>query len=165
MKNMRNAVNILLLSWICMASTCNKEESENCHLSITFVNNSDITLYVKDDAFYLVDYPNPFDISKRSYFDSWQKNIKSQEVNKDAISSPSMCIEHFFDDDLQLLYVYIFDAAIVENTPWEVVARDYLVLKRYDVTLADLQRLDWNISYPPDERMKDIKQYPPYGSE
>lgn len=67
------------------------------------------------------------------------------------------------DTNYGTVFVYVFDADIVENTSWGIVARDYLVLKRYDLTLEDLQRLDWKITYPPTEATKNIKQYPPYG--
>ena len=84
---MKNLIRISLLSWVCMATTCVPKESENCHPAIKFSNNSDITLYVQDVSFYLVTSPDPFDISKLSYFHPGQKNIKSREVSKDAISS------------------------------------------------------------------------------
>ena len=38
----------------------------------------------------------------------------------------------------------------------------YVILKRYDLSKKDLQKLNWNIAYPPIEAMKDIKMYPPY---
>ena len=89
-------------------------------------------------------------------------SIKCCKENKDALFSRS-CIEHQFGRIGDSLFVYIFDAELIENTPWEVIAKDYLVLKRYDLTLEDLQRLNWKITYPPTEAMKDVKQYPPYG--
>jgi len=36
------------------------------------------------------------------------------------------------------------------------------IIARYDLTLDNLFLLDWEISFPPDERMKDIHMYPPY---
>jgi len=60
---------------------------------------------------------------------------------------------------------YVFDATVLETVPWEQVKKEYLVLQRYDLSLQNLIDLNWTLSYPPDERMKDIKMYPPYGSE
>jgi len=90
-----------------------------------------------------------------------------EQNNTEALSWWGDCYEAEFHPIgiFDTIYVYVFYASVVENTPWEVVARDYLVLKRYDLTLEDLQRLDWKITYPPTEAMKDVKQYPPYGSE
>jgi len=58
---------------------------------------------------------------------------------------------------------------ILEDTllmyDWEEIRRDYKILKRYDLSLQDLKRLNYTIPYPPDDRMKDMKMYPPYESE
>ena len=82
-----------------------------------------------------------------SYFHPSQKNIICCEENRDAFFSRN-CIENTFDrDGFDTIYVFIFDAEVVENTSWEDVARDYLVLKRYDLSLDDLKQLDWKITY------------------
>ena len=156
---MKNVIKLLLLSIICMATKCADKESEDCHTSIRFSNNSEKSLYVNKDTYYLRDL-DPFDIRNSSFFRPEQKNIKCCEENKDALFSAS-CYEHILDMG-KVVFIFIFDAKVVENTPWEVVAKDYLVLKRYDLTLEDLQRLNWKITYPPTEAMKDIKQWPPY---
>jgi len=47
---------------------------------------------------------------------------------------------------------------------WDEIKNEYHhVLKRYDLSLPDLQRLKWEVFYPPTEAMKDMKMYPPYG--
>ena len=58
--------------------------------------------------------------------------------------------------------IYLFDAETVDNTPWETIREEYKVLKRYDLSLEDIQFLDYEISYPPTEQMKDMRMYPPY---
>jgi len=69
--------------------------------------------------------------------------------------------EHIYNrNDTQM--IFIFDGNVIWNTDWEIVARDYLVLQRYDLSLQDLQKLNWKLYYPPTEAMKDIKMYPPY---
>jgi len=145
-----------------MATKCQDKESENCHTSISFVNNSERSLYVNYDTYYLRNI-DPFNIKALSYFHPDQKNLKCCEINTNALSS-NMCFEDRFKT-IDTIYVFIFDTVVVENTIWEVVVQDYLVLKRYDLTLEDLQRLDWKITYPPTEAMQYVKQYPPYGSE
>jgi len=45
------------------------------------------------------------------------------------------------------------------------VERDYLVLQRYYLSLQDLQKLNWRVSYPPTPEMKDMKMYPAYKEE
>ena len=58
--------------------------------------------------------------------------------------------------------VFIFDSEILENIEWKEIRDNYMILKRYDLSLEDLQKLDFTLYYPPTEAMKDIKMYPPY---
>ena len=166
---MKNVIKILLLFILCSAHTCRPipEENENCHLTIYFSNNSEKNLRVTEVFVHQIFFPDPFDTKTLSSTAELQKyKINSSEQNnRDAMYSNLRCYEDIFKRDTYSdeVYVYIFDAELIENTPWEVVTRDYLVLKRYDLTLSDLQRLDWRVTYPPTEAMKDIKQYPPYG--
>ena len=66
--------------------------------------------------------------------------------------------------------VFIFHTDTLNKYTWKEVKDKYMILKRYDLSLDDLQRLHNKygtpeIPYPPDERMKDMKMYPLYGSE
>jgi len=163
---MKNIIKFLLLSWICMATKCQDKENENCHTAINFSNNSEINLRVTNAFVHEFFYPDPSNIRQLSSTAKYQNyKINSGEQNNRKAMWSSMCYEATFNRDTysDIVYVYVFDAAVVENTPWEVVARDYLVLKRYDLTLEDLQLLDWKITYPPTEAMKNVTQYPPYG--
>lgn len=60
---------------------------------------------------------------------------------------------------------YIFDAKTLETIPWQKVTENYLVLQRYDLSLVDLKKLNWVISYPPIKLMKNMQLYPPYKEE
>ena len=159
---MKNIIKILLLICVCITNTCGLKDSENCHHSIEFTNNSDGLLDVNFTIFSYY-YPDPLDISKIPNFSEDQKNIKSNETRKNLYTRH--CMEKYLNEGewfFDTVYVYVFDATVVENTPWEVVARDYLVLKRYDLTLEDLQLLNWKISYPPTEAMRYVIQSPPF---
>jgi|WetSurMetagenome_2_1015567.scaffolds.fasta_scaffold293107_2 hypothetical protein len=48
----------------------------------------------------------------------------------------------------QKLRIFIFNASIVDDTPWETVKKNYIILKRYDLSLHDLDSLNWTIKYP-----------------
>ena len=167
---MKNVIKILLLALICMAITCDPipKESENCHTAIKFSNNSEKDLRVRDIFLHYILFPDPLNIKGLSYTarnDIYVVKSGEQDNRKATLGSGTTCIEDIFKREgyTDTIFVYVFDAAVVENTPWEVVTRDYLVLKRYDLTLENLQRLDWKITYPPTEAMKNVKQYPPYG--
>jgi len=46
------------------------------------------------------------------------------------------------------LSIYLFDADTVNICGWEEVAKDYKVLKRYDLSVDDLVKMNWTVTYP-----------------
>ena len=63
------------------------------------------------------------------------------------------------------IIVFIFHTDTLEKYPWNEVRTGYKILKRYDVSWQEMERLEGRLYYPPTEAMKDMKMYPPYGSE
>jgi hypothetical protein len=61
--------------------------------------------------------------------------------------------------------LFIFDKDTMNTYSWKQIQDDYKVLQRYDLSPENLQTLKYQISYPPTEAMKNMKMYPPYGSE
>ena len=150
-----------------MAITCIPRENENCHTAIRFSNNSDKRLRVAIRPIDPIMFPlnDPFDIAKFSGVSMGSRPVVyAHEQNNRSATQGTVCIENMprwnYSDTL---FLFIFDANVIENTPWEVVARDYLVLRRYDLTLEDLRRLNWQVTYPPTEAMRDVRMFPPFG--
>ncbi len=73
-------------------------------------------------------------------------------------------VEEYFQEFLpkDTLSVYFFHPDTLKKYPWETIRKDYNILKRYDLSIQDMQMLDYEVVYPPTEAMKDIKMYPPY---
>lgn len=46
------------------------------------------------------------------------------------------------------LSVFIFHTDTLNKYTWEKVRDDYMILKRYDMSLEDLESLNWTITYP-----------------
>ena len=66
------------------------------------------------------------------------------------------------------LSVFFFSQDTLNTHSWEEIKQEYKVLQRYDLSVKNFQTLlnqyeIPEISYPPDERMKDMKMYPQYG--
>ena len=59
--------------------------------------------------------------------------------------------------------IFILSKDTVDRYSWDKIRIGYNVLKRYDLSLDDLEMLSWSIYYPPTEAMKDMKMYPHYG--
>lgn len=47
-----------------------------------------------------------------------------------------------------ILMLYLFSRDIIEQVPWERIEDEYLILRRYDLTLDSLEARDWEIEYP-----------------
>ncbi|MDA9111599.1 hypothetical protein N9J39_01835 [Flavicella sp.] len=45
------------------------------------------------------------------------------------------------------MQIFIFDADIIENTPWDTIVKYNMVLKRYQFTESELEQMDWEIIY------------------
>jgi hypothetical protein len=46
------------------------------------------------------------------------------------------------------MMAYVFDNNVFNSVPWDTIKKNYMVLKRYDLTLQDLQSKNWTITYP-----------------
>jgi len=63
---------------------------------------------------------------------------------------------------LDTLSIYFFHPNTLSTYSWEEIRTDYKILKRYDLSIQDLELLNFKVSYPPTSEMADIKQYPPF---
>ena len=61
------------------------------------------------------------------------------------------------------LSIFIFSTDTLNKYSWEEVRRDYKILKRYDLSIQDLELLDYKVYYPPTPAMSQMKMYPKYG--
>ena len=72
------------------------------------------------------------------------KKVEAHSVSNGYYGAPSQAYFEYIDT----LSVFIFDAQVLETTSWDIVKAQYLVLKRYDLSLDDLNILNWIITYP-----------------
>jgi len=138
------AVCLILICLILCAFQC-KKDSANCHRNKFFKNESIkdlyvITSYLYPDTVLSKGYPNP---------------ILDPNTNKILMQSSKLlwtrdCIETIFRYSIpsDTLMVYVFDAGILESTSWDTIRANNLYLKRYDLSLQDLQMRNWTIIYP-----------------
>ncbi len=63
---------------------------------------------------------------------------------------------------LDTLSIYFFHPDTLSTYSWDKIRDNYNILKRYDLSVEDLELLDYEIVYPPTPEMADIQQYPPY---
>lgn len=63
----------------------------------------------------------------------------------------------------EYLSFYFFDDSVVNKSPQQEIVDNYCILVRYDFTRENLEtELEWQISFPPSERMSKVHMWPPY---
>lgn len=132
---------ILLISLLLFG--CEKNQDK----VITFINNTDKTICWKIGK----SYP---DTSLNMETTKWigTSRYTEQAVNPHSKGSfiegdnkEAWFSSNFVKDTIM---IFIFDKYVLIDLPWEKVKNEYLVLKRYDLSLADLQRMNWTLTYP-----------------
>lgn len=110
-------------------------------LSVTNNSSAEIRVYLADE-YASTQYPDTIlpaskpalqkaRVGKSCYFDSrttWEENLK--KLPADTLS------------------VYFIDNAVYENEPWDSVRIHYKILKRLDLSIADLKAVNYKIKYP-----------------
>ena len=129
------------------------------------------SLYLKNNADYPIVYftainINPLpsvypDTTLRS--DSLLMEAKIQSGENMDLWARDVRIKDLFDDlPGDTLSIYLFHIDTLKNNTWADVQAGYKILKRYDLSLEDLEHLDYKLNYPPDAKMSGVKMYPPY---
>lgn len=137
---------LIILPVILTAESCEDRDDKiigNEDYRFELLNRSDRPIYI--DFGYT--YP---DTSIGAY------NVANDPVSFKVLSNQEKsimvrcCWEGIFSSQItsDTLMVFIFDAQILESTPWDTVEANYLVLKRYDLSLLDLEGMNWTITYP-----------------
>lgn len=151
----KNLILIFLATALC-ATKC-KKDSEDCHFTVPYKNNTQKSLYIITESYYpdtILRNPNP------------ANNPQLYKVKPLSILSykEKSCIEAIYNvyTPSDTMMFYIFDAEVLENTDWEVVKTNNMYLQRYDLSLEDLRKLNFTITYPAPPEMKDMKMWPRY---
>ncbi len=143
---MKALITILFIC-CCTLSSCRYTEDDMHHYTVTFYNNSDQWVYLSatinyPDTTYVPNYnvlssPNIFKVAPRSY------NKTALEIR----DTYEQRLRIHTNGDRAPLMLFVFDANILEATK----KYNYdAVLQRIDVTLDDLRKSNWLITYPSD---------------
>jgi len=123
-------------------------------------NNSDhsIKVYFNDNSDYLALYP---DTLLSGYTDRLREILIGENV---SVAGGSASWKDVFKVTVPFdtLSLFVFHTDTLNKYSWAEVQTSYKILKRYDLSLEDLEHLDYKLSYPPDAKMSGVKMYPPY---
>jgi len=151
MKKIKKIKLIVFLFTLFVFTACPKVDYKH---SFRFTNNASHGIYIflkipnEDDIL----YPDTTIAFVRSGVPFGQGEIRHYSYN-------------YLENELDTLILFIFDADIFDTYSWEEIRSDYKILQRYDIKFGNIKTLKYNLSYPPDETMKDMKMYPPFGND
>jgi hypothetical protein len=131
----------ILVGLLCTANQCNKDD---CHKSITFVNNSLKEVYIHagwyhDTLNFSSFFPNPYDQPNLYRVKSGESNNNGFGVRKKD------CLENKVAQGNA--FMYVFDSEVLSTISWGTVEENYMVLKTYHPTLEEMENNDWTIYF------------------
>ena len=159
MKNLYLRLLVLVAAVLSVSSCCKLHEDENYHYRIYFENHWDKSIYI----WYDIDwhwYDNPYE-NYASLFA--EKTICETEVCHKILPGGIDCelMKHrdYFECELQVgdsVVVSVFDAEL----PGKKDSECFLV--RYHLSREDLKKVNYHISFPPTDGMKDFYMKPSF---
>lgn len=128
-----------MISLFTMTICCNPKD---CQTKVTIVNNSDKAIY-----FYVSSrYPDTLNLYPNPVLGDNGNKIREKSTGQDLYGD---CYKYMFKNSRSgVIMFFIYDAHTLETTPWDTIVKNYMVLKRYDLKLEDMTRMNWTITYP-----------------
>jgi hypothetical protein len=65
-----------------------------------------------------------------------------------------------FPEDSISMHIFFFHPDTISKYSWEEIKNGYRVMYRYDLSLSDLERLNYRLTYPPNASMEEVKIWP-----
>ena len=155
MRNLTYLMTIVSVLLILLSKGCKDTFPQS---SITLMNNSDtdVNYYFAFGGEGGILYPDttlpvtltpPFPEARKGHSGYYDCNCTEEEI-----------FEFISSDTLSL---YIFHPDTLAKYEWQKIIEDYNILRRYDLSLGDLQRLDFEVIYPPNANMEGIQMWQP----
>lgn len=159
---------IALVLIIVITHSCWKDDA-NHHYRIPFKNATDYSIYIRAESKeqYMMS-PHFQDTILHPWYvdpshDTINTKIRPKEEFEEAFFDMT-CYEADFGYSYDTLLIFVFNADTLDTYGWDYVREHYKVLQRYDLSLEDLQDLNFRLCFPPSEAMKHIHMWPPYGT-
>ena len=155
--NKNNFAYFLVLLFFLPFYSCRHIEDEDHHYTIRFANNSNKAIYIASPG-----YPDTTVSDCGTLLEPQIYKALPKEVNTSALDNRERWELAFGNRDqlpYDTLIIFVLDAEKLEARNAHA---KYALLVRYDLGLKDLHRVNWMLTYPPSENMKDIKMWPPY---
>ncbi len=165
------AIKIIGISMFLLTTMSNCELKMDIRYPLIIRNNTNhlIDIYiVRDDLNGSIKpYPDTLLPERKKYINKHNKEvpilISNIESNRWFNESSVINWEDIFNSlPKDTLSIFIFHTDTLNKYSWEEVRNGYKILKRYDLSLQDIERLNYNVPYPPSPEMAKMKMYPKY---
>jgi hypothetical protein len=135
---MKKALTLLLIVFICSTTSCEKNQFVERVSSFWVKNNSSGNISIS----YSLLYPDTAIAHIPRY--KVTRVSSSEQVPIDSKKD----WEKVINEDIpgRKLQVFVFE--IVDDNNWDSVKTNYLVKKRFDLSVDDLKAINWTIAYP-----------------
>lgn len=165
------AIKIIILSIFLLATFSKCEFIMDIRYSLIIRNNTNhlIDIYIVQDNLNgsIKPYPDTLLPKMKTYINKRNKEVPILVSNiepnmwfdESSAVSWDKTIKKLPKDTLS---IFIFHSDTLNKYSWEEVRDDYKILKRYDLSIQDLEKLDFNVPYPPSPEMSEMKMYPKY---
>jgi hypothetical protein len=143
MKNI-DKISVLLFFFLTSCPVGEKWEDLPPDSTLKIVNNSESNLlFYHSDSF-----PDTSLNVATPFFDDLNKEYYTV-ISRSSRSYPSTWRLFFENNSKEFkLIIFILNKNKVETILWDTIRKNYMILKRYDLSYDDLVRLNWTITYP-----------------
>ena len=137
---------IVLLLFLCFA--CTPKDTNNCHYSIKFINNTDKALFIDSSSdTILKSYMDPREYFENTHVLPYAGNNRIELGSICFIrNGRPMCIEDLYKGEKKVS-VFVYDSLILGKKDWNDIMINYLITKRYDFTIEELRKINFTIKY------------------
>lgn len=120
---------VLLLSVICISATCSKDRVKTAFF---IKNNSTKSIYF-------------------AFSDKYPDTSIPPYIPLAIVTDPQGSGGPFLysvSSNSGIVEIFLFDSSIVASKPWDSITKNYMVLKRYDLTIDSINKMNTTITYP-----------------
>ncbi len=151
----RKSFNLLFIGLVILVSSCELFIPDHM---IAFVNNSDSDIYCR----WTTSYPDTLDIQYHTVVYSSYHKVCAHSSLDNIIVGGYDAISVIKSIPTDTLLVFVLDATTIDSIGDDLVNSwmplyksmddkqlyDWLVIKKYVLSVEDLERMDWTITYP-----------------
>jgi hypothetical protein len=135
---------LLVLSFFLLSLTCTKSYKYPCP-ELQLDNQTDKPLYV----LFSFDYPDTSLNFQHPLTNIYTNKIAAHSKAPINVYNVRNCLESYFDMySVDKISIFVFDAVLVDTTPWNKIRQNYQVMKRYDLAKDEIGNNNYTITLP-----------------